>query len=100
MATIQIEINSEDLDFFEKLFQEKNVEYKIISEENSPQQKKKSIFKVGEEILVPPHITREKEWTKGIVTEIEDNPFVGFVISVKVGDIEFFDKEYEFEKIT
>ena len=60
-----------------------------------------SIFKVGEEVLISPQVTNEKQWIKGVVTEIEDNPFVGFVISVKTKDLgTFFDKEYLFKKLT
>lgn len=60
-----------------------------------------SIFKVGEEVLISPQVTNEKQWIKGVVTEIEDNPFVGFVISVKTKDLGmFFDKEYLFKKPT
>ena len=58
-----------------------------------------SSFKVGEEVLISPQVTNEKQWIKGVVTEIEDNPFVGFVISVKTKDLGmFFDKEYLFKK--
>ena len=58
-----------------------------------------SIFKVGEQVLISPQVTNEKQWIKGVVTEIEDNPFVGFVISVKTEDLgTFFDKEYLFKK--
>ena len=60
-----------------------------------------SSFKVGEEVLISPQVTNEKQWIKGVVTEIEDNPFVGFVISVKTKDLGmFFDKEYLFKKLT
>ena len=60
-----------------------------------------SSFKVGEEVLISPQVTNEKQWIKGIVTEIEDNPFVGFVISVRTKDLGmFFDKEYLFKKLT
>ena len=42
----------------------------------------------------------ERKKIKGVVTEIEDNPFVGFVISVKTKDLGmFFDKEYLFKKL-
>ena len=59
-----------------------------------------SIFKVGEELLISPQVTNEKQWIKGVVTEIEDNPFVGFVISVKTETLgTFFDKEYLFKKL-
>lgn len=59
----------------------------------------KSIFKVGDEVLVSPQITHEKEWIKGVVIEVEDNPFVGIVITAKtkLGDI--FEKEYLFKKM-
>ena len=67
------------------------------------QRKKKEVqssFRVGEEVLISPQVTNEKEWIKGIVTEIEDNPFVGFVISVKTKELGmFFDKEYMFKKL-
>ena len=53
-----------------------------------------SIFKVGEEVLISPQVTNEKQWIKGVVT-------VGFVISVKTKDLGmFFDKEYLFKKST
>lgn len=59
-----------------------------------------SSFKVGEEVLISPQVTNEKQWIKGVVTEIEDNPFVGFVISVKTETLgTFFDKEYLFKKL-
>ena len=54
-------------------------------EEKKPQTAT-SIFKVGEEVLISPQVTHEKQWIKGVVTEIEDNPFVGLVISVKTKD--------------
>ena len=67
------------------------------------QRKKKEVqssFRVGEEVLISPQVTNEKEWIKGIVTEIEDTPFVGFVISVKTKELGmFFDKEYLFKKL-
>ena len=67
------------------------------------QRKKKEVqssFRVGEEVRISPQVTNEKEWIKGIVTEIEDNPFVGFVISVKTKELGmFFDKEYLFKKL-
>ena len=67
------------------------------------QRKKKEVqssFRVGEEVLISPQVTNEKEWIKGIVTEIEDNPFVGFVISVKTKELGiFFDNEYLFKKL-
>lgn len=53
----------------------------------------KPMFKVGEEVLIAPQVTNEKEWLKGIVIDIEDNPFVGFVITAKTKELgEFFDK--------
>ena len=69
-------------------------------EEKKPQTAT-SIFKVGEQVLISPQVTNEKQWIKGVVTEIEDNPFVGCVISVKTKDLGmFFDKEYLFKKLT
>ena len=60
----------------------------------------KPMFKVGEQVLIAPQVTNEKEWLKGIVIDIEDNPFVGFVITAKTKELgEFFDKEYLFKKL-
>ena len=58
----------------------------------------KPMFKVGEEVLIAPQVTNEKEWLKGIVIDIEDNPFV---ITAKTKELgEFFDNEYLFKKLT
>ena len=58
------------------------------------------LFKIGEEVLIAPQVTNEKEWLKGGVVDIEDNPFVGFVITAKTKELgEFFDKEYLFKKL-
>ena len=49
------------------------------------------LFKIGEEVLIAPQVTNEKEWLKGVVVDIEDNPFVGFVITAKTKELgEFF----------
>jgi len=43
-------------------------------------------------------VTHKSDWTEGTVIDVEDNPFVGTVISAKTatGEI-YFDKEYQFK---
>ncbi|MDO5607460.1 MAG: transcriptional regulator [Capnocytophaga sp.] len=60
----------------------------------------KSAFSVGDEVLISPQVTHEKEWVKGIVIEVENNPFVGIVITAKTKELGgVFEKEYLFKKI-
>jgi len=50
-------------------------------------------------VLISPELTMKGEWIKGTVIEVEDNPFVGTVISARVatGEI-YFEKENMFRK--
>ncbi|MCQ2316554.1 MAG: transcriptional regulator [Bacteroidales bacterium] len=48
-------------------------------------------MKVGDSVLVSPDLTNEVNWIVGQVIEVENNSFIGIVISVKTdaGDIFF-----------
>nr|WP_185124564.1 transcriptional regulator [Ornithobacterium rhinotracheale] len=62
--------------------------------------KQKSKFKVGERVLISPEVTHKENWIEGVVIDVEDNPFVGFVISAETKDENiYFEKEYLFKKI-
>ena len=51
-------------------------------------------FKIGERVLISPQVTGEKEWIEATIIEIEQNPFVGIVITVETDDKNvFFEKE-------
>ena len=54
--------------------------------------------RTGDNVLISPEVTHKSEWTQGIVIDVEQNPFVGTVISAKTatGEI-YFDKEYQFK---
>lgn len=47
-------------------------------------------MKVGDKVLISPDLTHLKEWIKGIVIDVEDNPFVGIVISAETEDRNIF----------
>lgn len=53
---------------------------------------------IGNKILISPELTRMEDWIIGTIIEIEDNPFVGIVISAETddGDV-FFGREYMFQ---
>lgn len=52
-------------------------------------------MKVGDNVLVSPDLTNEVNWIVGQVIEVENNSFIGIVISVKTdaGDIFFGPQE-------
>lgn len=57
-------------------------------------------FQVGERVLASPQVTGREDWTETTITELEDNPFVGLVLTVKTDDgILFFEKEDMFMKL-
>lgn len=61
----------------------------------------KTNFKVGDQVLVSPQVTGEKEWIEATIIEIEQNPFVGIVITVETDDKNvFFEKEDMFKPLT
>ena len=54
--------------------------------------------RLGDNVLISPEVTHKSEWTQGTVIDVEQNPFVGTVISVKTVDGEiYFDKAYQFK---
>lgn len=58
-------------------------------------------FKVGDQVLVSPQVTGEKEWIEATIIEVEQNPFVGIVITVETDDKNvFFEKEDMFKPLT
>ena len=57
-------------------------------------------FKIGERVLISPQVTGEKEWIEATIIEIEQNPFVGIVITVETDDKNvFFEKEDMFKPL-
>lgn len=56
-------------------------------------------MKTGDNVLISPEVTHLKDWTCGVVIDVESNPFVGTVISAKTpsGDI-YFEKEALFKQ--
>lgn len=40
-------------------------------------------MRTGDKVLISPDLTHAKDWTQGEVIEVENNPFVGIVISAK-----------------
>ncbi len=47
-------------------------------------------MKTGDAVLISPDLTHLAQWTAGRVIEVEDNPFVGIVISAETGDKDVF----------
>lgn len=61
----------------------------------------KTNFKEGDRVLVSPQVTGEKEWIEATIIEVEQNPFVGIVITVETDDKNvFFEKEDMFKPLT
>ena len=58
-------------------------------------------MKVGDKVLISPDLTKLPNWTIGIVIEVENNPFVGIVISAETEDKNvFFGQEDLFKPQT
>lgn len=57
-------------------------------------------MKVGDNVLISPQVTHKPDWIEGTVIDVENNSFVGTVISAETmeGEI-FFDKEYLFKAV-
>ena len=47
-------------------------------------------MKVGDKVLISPDLTKLPNWISGIVTEVENNPFIGIVISAETEDKNIF----------
>ena len=51
-------------------------------------------MKVGDKILISPDLTLQKDWVSGTIIQVENNPFVGIVISAETEDRNvFFGRE-------
>lgn len=52
-------------------------------------------MKVGDNVFISPDLTNKDFWVKGQVIEVENNSFIGIVISAKTesGDIFFGPKD-------
>lgn len=58
-------------------------------------------MKIGDRVLISPDLTRMEGWITGTVIEVEDNPFIGTVISAETEDKDvFFGKEDLFKSQT
>ena len=58
-------------------------------------------MKVGDKVLISPDLTRLPDWEEGKVIEVENNTFVGVVISAETKDGNvFFGKEDLFKPQT
>ena len=47
-------------------------------------------MKVGDKVLISPDLTRSSDWVPATVIEVENNPFVGVVISAETSDRDVF----------
>lgn len=58
-------------------------------------------MKEGDRVLISPQVTGREGWVEGTIIEVEQNPYVGIVITAKTdeGNI-FFEKEDLFEAIS
>lgn len=55
-------------------------------------------MKKGERVLINPQVTGYADWVAGTIIDVENNPFVGMVITAKTDDgVIFFEKEYLFK---
>lgn len=43
-------------------------------------------MKIGDSVVISPDLTKLSDWVRGKVIEVENNPFVGIVISAKTED--------------
>lgn len=47
-------------------------------------------MKTGDKVLISPDLTKLPNWISGTVIEVENNPFVGIVISAETEDKNVF----------
>ena len=58
-------------------------------------------MEIGDKVLISPDLTLMKVWLEGTVIEVENNPFVGIVISAETADKNvFFEQEDLFKAQT
>ncbi len=55
-------------------------------------------FKIGDKVQISPDITGTNQWLDGQVTDVENNPFNGVVVSAKalVNGIIYFNRSQYF----
>ena len=54
----------------------------------------------GDKVFISPDVTHQSNWIEGKIIEVENNPFVGTVISAQTSDGSvYFDKAYKFRTI-
>lgn len=53
-------------------------------------------MKIGEFARVSPKLTGESDWVEGEVIDVERNPFIGIIVSIKdkLGRIFFGEEKY------
>ena len=57
-------------------------------------------MKTGDVVLISPDLTNFVQWVKGRIIEVENNPFVGIVISAKTEDgVIFFGQQDLFKPV-
>lgn len=57
-------------------------------------------MKEGDQVLISSDLTRSEDWVRGTVIDIENNTFVGIVISAKTEDgVIFFGPEVFFKPL-
>jgi hypothetical protein len=55
-------------------------------------------MKIGDKVLISPDLTKSPDWVPATVIEVENNSFVGIVISAETKDRNvFFGKENLFK---
>lgn len=55
-------------------------------------------MKVGDNVLISPDLTHKTDWVKGKIIDVEQNQFVGVVISAETDDSDiFFEREELFK---
>ncbi len=47
-------------------------------------------MKVGDKVMISPDLTNLPDWTKGTVIEVDNNSFVGIVVSAETEDRNVF----------
>jgi hypothetical protein len=58
-------------------------------------------MKIGDKVLISPDLTKSADWVPATVIEVENNSFVGIVISAETKDRNvFFGKENLFKPQT
>ena len=47
-------------------------------------------MKVGDKVMISPDLTNLPDWTKGTVIKVDNNSFVGIVVSAETADRNVF----------